>query len=98
MPYSPLGSFLPLLQADLQLRPHESAVSFTKDLLQYGTMHDVILGLGPGEVTSPVTMWVHALDLLMERVQISEVDTSRVVAISGAGQVCLQMIGFIQSC
>jgi len=77
---------------------HESAVNFTKDLPQYGTAHGVILGPGPGEVTSPVAMWVHALDLLMERVRVSGVDTSRVVAISGAGQVCLQMNGLIRGC
>ena len=67
---------------------HESAVNFTKDLPQYGTTHGVIHGPGPGEVTSPVAMWVHALDLLMEQIRVSAVDTSRIVAISGAGQVC----------
>ena len=73
---------------------HESVINFTKDLSQYGTMNGVIFGPGPGEVTSPVAMWVHALDLLMERVQASGVDTSRIVAISGAGQVCLQIYEF----
>jgi len=73
---------------------HESAVNFTKDLPQYGTVNGVIIGPGPGEVTSPVAMWVHALDLLMERAQASGVDMSRVVAISGAGQVCPQLYWF----
>ena len=73
---------------------HESAVNFTKDLPQYGTTNGVIIGPRPGEVTSPVAMWVRALDLLMERAQASGVDTSRVVAISGAGQVCLQIHSF----
>jgi len=75
---------------------HESAVNFTKDLPQYGTANGVTIGPGPGEVTSPVAMWVHALDLLMERVRASGFDASRVVAISGAGQVCLQTNGLIQ--
>ena len=70
---------------------HESAVNFTKDFPQYGTANGVITGPGPGEVTSPVAMWVHALDLLMERARASGVETSRVVAISGAGQVRLQI-------
>ena len=70
---------------------HESAVNFTKDLPQYGTTNGVTVGPGPGEVTSPVAMWVHALDLLMERASASGVDTSKIVAISGAGQVRLQM-------
>jgi xylulokinase len=73
---------------------HESAVNFTKDVPQYGTTNGAIIGPGPGEVTSPVAMWVHALDLLMERTQASGVDISKVVAISGAGQVCLQICGF----
>jgi len=73
---------------------HESAVNFAKDLPQYGTTNGVIIGPRPGEVTSPVAMWVHALDLLVERAQASGVDTSRVVAISGACQVRLQTRGF----
>lgn len=75
---------------------HESAVNFTKDLPQYGTTNGVTIGPGPGEVTSPVAMWVHALDLLMERVRASGIDASRIAAISGAGQVCLQMNEFIR--
>lgn len=70
---------------------HESAVNFARDLPQYGTVNGVIVGPGPGEVTSPVAMWIHALDLLMERIQASGVLTSTVAAISGAGQVCLQI-------
>ena len=69
---------------------HESAVNFTKDLPQYGATNGVIIGPRPGEVTSPVAMWVHALDLLLERVQASGIDTSMVAAISGASQVRLQ--------
>lgn len=67
---------------------HESAVNFAKDLPQYGTVNGVFVGPGPGEVTSPVAMWVHALDILMERLQASGVEISRVAAISGACQVC----------
>ncbi|KAF9778299.1 actin-like ATPase domain-containing protein [Thelephora terrestris] len=65
---------------------HESAVNFSKDLSRFGTLNGVTIGPGQGEVTSPVAMWVHALDLLMERVLASGVETSRIVAISGAGQ------------
>lgn len=68
---------------------HESAVIFSRDLPQYGTVNGVTIGPGAGEVTSPVAMWVHALDLLMERMRSSGAETSRIVAISGAGQVCL---------
>lgn len=74
---------------------HESTVNFAKDLPQYGTTHGVVVGPGPGEVTSPVAMWVHALDLLVERVHASGFDASRVVAICGAGQVRLRTNGFV---
>jgi xylulokinase len=72
---------------------HESAVNFIKDLPQYGTTGGVITGPGPGEIISPVAMWVHALDLLMQRIQASGVDISRIVAISGATRVRLQICG-----
>ena len=75
---------------------HESTVNFAKDLPQYGITHGVIAGPDPGEVTSPVAMWVHALDLLMERVRASGFDASRVVAICGAGQVCPQTNGLVR--
>lgn len=77
---------------------YKFAVNFTEDLPQYRTTNGVFIGPGPGEVTSPVAMWVHAIDLLMERARISGFDTSRVVAISGAGQVCLRMNTSIQNC
>lgn len=44
-----------------------------------------------GVVTSPVAMWIEAVDLLFERIAASEGGKdllSRVKAISGAGQVC----------
>ena len=69
---------------------HESTVDFAKDLPQYGIVNGVTVGPGPGEVTSPVAMWVHALDLLMERLRASGVEMSRFVAVSGAGQVRLR--------
>lgn len=67
---------------------YESAVNFALDLPQYGTTNGVTAGPGAGEVTSPVAMWVHALDLLLERARASGANISRVVAISGAAQVC----------
>ena len=73
---------------------YESAVDFVQDLPQYGTVNGTIAGPGPGEVTSPVAMWVHALDLLMERLHASGLEISRVAAISGAGQVCQHDSGF----
>ena len=42
-------------------------------------------GSGP-RVTSPTLMWVKALDLLMDKIKVTGVDLSAVVAISGSGQ------------
>lgn len=66
---------------------HESAVHFDRDLPSYGTTNGAIRGPGAGEVTSPVCMWLDAYDLIMERMRAAGVDFSRIVGISGDGQV-----------
>ncbi|KAH9884792.1 D-xylulose kinase [Cubamyces lactineus] len=65
---------------------HESAVHFDRDLPSYGTTNGAIRGPGPGEVTSPVRMWLDAYDLIMERMRAAGVDFSRILGISGDGQ------------
>ena len=67
---------------------HESAVHFDRDLPHYGTTNGAIRGPGPGEVTSPVCMWLEAFELLMQRMKASNVDFGRILGISGDGQVC----------
>lgn len=67
---------------------HESAVNFARDLPQYGTENGAIKGPDEGEVTSPVAMWVEAMDLLLARMKEASVDFPAIVAVSGAGQVC----------
>ncbi|GAA6033055.1 hypothetical protein JCM8097_000121 [Rhodosporidiobolus ruineniae] len=49
----------------------EFGVRFDEDLPRYKTTSGVHLGEG-GEVTSPVMMWVEALDLLLERITQTE--------------------------
>ena len=44
-----------------------------------------------GRITSPTLMWVKALDILLDKIRISGIDFSHVVAISGAGQVSLDL-------
>jgi len=66
---------------------HQSAVNFDKDLPQYKTTNGAVLGPGIGEVTSPVAMWLDAMDILMERMKHSGVNFRFISAISGAGQV-----------
>ena len=66
---------------------HDFAVGFDKDLPHYGTTNGAIHGPGDGQVTSPVAMWVEALDLILERMRDAGVDFCRIRAVSGAGQV-----------
>lgn len=65
---------------------HESAVHFDRDLPAYGTTNGAVKGQDEGEVTSPVLMWLEAIDLVMQRVKNAGVDLSAIVGISGAGQ------------
>ena len=65
---------------------HESFVSFDRDLPEYKTTNGTIRGPA-GEVTSPVAMWLSAVDLLMERMEGAGVEFGTIVAVSGAGQV-----------
>ncbi|KIJ20938.1 xylulokinase [Paxillus involutus ATCC 200175] len=65
---------------------HESAVHFDRDLPGYGTSNGAVRGPDQGEVTSPVRMWLEAIDLVMQRVKSAGVDLSVIAAISGAGQ------------
>ena len=37
-------------------------------------------------VTAPSIMWVHALDMLMDKLRVEGVEFSNIVAVSGAGQ------------
>ena len=68
---------------------HESAVNFDRDLSSYGTTNGAIRGPDPGQVTSPVRMWLDAYDLIMERMREAGVDFLRILGISGDGQVRL---------
>ena len=66
---------------------HTSSVQFDRDLPHYGTINGTISGSAEGEVFSPVSMWLEALDMLMDKLRISGVDFGSIVAVSGAGQV-----------
>ena len=63
------------------------AVSYDKDLPQYGTPNDATHGSRDGQVTSPVAMWIEAIDLILQRMKDAGVVFGRIRAISGAGQV-----------
>ncbi|KAI0091647.1 actin-like ATPase domain-containing protein [Irpex rosettiformis] len=65
---------------------HESAVNFDRELPHYNTTNGAIRGPDHGEVTSPVRMWLEAIDLIVQKMQTAGVDLERIMAISGDGQ------------
>ncbi|KAG6866592.1 hypothetical protein C0991_002080 [Blastosporella zonata] len=65
---------------------HESSVHFDNDLPTYGTTNGAIRGPGEGEVTSPIAMWLDAIDLLFQRLKSAGVEVGAIAAISGSGQ------------
>ena len=67
---------------------HNFAVGYDKDLPHYGTTNGATHGPRDGQVTSPVAMWVEALDLILKLMKDAGVDFSQIRAVSGAGQVC----------
>ena len=75
-----------LLSQDFSI-VHETSVHFDRDLPHYGTVNGAIRGPGSGEVTSPVEMWLEAIDLLFQRLNADQVDFGAISAISGAAQV-----------
>ena len=65
------------------------SVHFDNELPEYHTLGGVNhhQGTDDGQVTSPTVMWIKALDILLDKIRITGVDFSQVVAISGAAQV-----------
>jgi xylulokinase len=71
---------------------HETSVGFDRDLPHYGTTNGAIRGPDEGEVTSPVAMFLEAMDLLLQRMKNEGVDFASIQAVSGAGQVRLTLL------
>ncbi|XP_055985369.1 xylulose kinase isoform X1 [Sorex fumeus] len=65
---------------------YEESVQFDRDLGEFGTHGGVHVHKDGLTVTSPVLMWVQALDILLEKMKASGFDFSQVLALSGAGQ------------
>lgn len=66
---------------------HEEQVQFDSALPEFRTHKGVIYNEKSKTVTAPTIMWVKALDILMDKLQISGADFGKVVAVSGSGQV-----------
>ncbi|KAF8906212.1 D-xylulose kinase [Gymnopilus junonius] len=65
---------------------HEAAIHFDRDLPAHGTTNGAILGPDDGEVTSPVAMWIEAIDLLLQKLADGKIEFKDIVSVSGDGQ------------
>ncbi|KAF8887311.1 hypothetical protein BD779DRAFT_512986 [Infundibulicybe gibba] len=65
---------------------HECAVHFDRDLPHYGTTGGAHHGPVPHEVTSPVAMWLEALDRVVQMVSDAGVSVRDIKAVGGAAQ------------
>ncbi|NXX38056.1 XYLB kinase, partial [Tricholaema leucomelas] len=78
---------LKVIAVDEQLRViYEDNVHFDKDLPEFKTQGGVYIHGDRLTVTSPVLMWVKALDMILEKMKSSGFNFSQVRALSGAGQ------------
>uniref|UniRef100_A0A8C6LUZ5 Xylulose kinase n=1 Tax=Nothobranchius furzeri TaxID=105023 RepID=A0A8C6LUZ5_NOTFU len=65
---------------------HQNYLQFDSELPEFRTQGGVYLHMDRLTVTSPVLMWVKALDLLLDKMKKEGFDFSRVRALSGSGQ------------
>ncbi|XP_029384889.1 xylulose kinase isoform X1 [Echeneis naucrates] len=73
------------IDEDLNL-VHQDRVHFDSELPEFRTNGGVHLHADRLTVTSPVLMWVKALDLLLDKMKRAEFNFSQVSALSGSGQ------------
>ncbi|XP_055337409.1 xylulose kinase-like [Paramacrobiotus metropolitanus] len=67
----------------------EESVHFDNELPEFGTQGGACVNTdasGASRVTVPVLLWVKALDLLLQKLQRSELPMHKILAISGSGQ------------
>ncbi|XP_069770955.1 xylulose kinase isoform X3 [Narcine bancroftii] len=65
---------------------HETNVKFDDDLPEFGTQNGVQVQSDKLTITTPVLLWVKALDLLLERMKAANLDFSKLKSLSGSGQ------------
>ncbi|KAF8686749.1 FGGY-family carbohydrate kinase [Rhizoctonia solani] len=64
-----------------------ATVSFDKDLPHHNTSNGSIVSLaGDGEITTPVALFLDAIDLVMQRLKDAGLEFGRVLAVGGAAQ------------
>lgn len=65
----------------------EEVVSFDSSMPEFRTQNGVNQSRDGKTITSPTIMWVKALDILLDKLQVAGADFSKLVAVSGTGQV-----------
>lgn len=68
---------------------HEEAVEFDSQLPEFRTHKGAIQSEDGKTVLSPTIMWVKALDMLLDKLQVAGADFGKLAAISGCGQVSM---------
>lgn len=66
---------------------YEAVVEFDSALPEFRTHKGVIQSKDGKSVCSPTIMWVKALDILLDKLQVVGADFSKLVAVSGCAQV-----------
>ncbi len=64
----------------------KDSINYDQDLPEYATRNGVIQGLETGASESDPGMWIKALDILLERLQKSKVDTNQIKCMAVSGQ------------
>ncbi len=80
------GTKLVVIDLQSQAVLHTDSVNYDQDLPEYGTKNGVCPSDKAGVSESDPAMWVHALDLLLERLQQSAVPQDRIRCLSVSGQ------------
>ncbi|KAJ8307076.1 hypothetical protein KUTeg_015160 [Tegillarca granosa] len=70
---------------------YESAVKFETELPEFQTHGGAHIHDDKVTVTAPTTMWIKALEMLLNRMQNGGFDFSKVKGVSGAGQDCFSI-------
>ena len=65
-----------------------ATVNFDKDLAHHNTSNGSIVSpAGDGEITTPVALFLEAIDLVMQRLKDEGLEFGRILAVGGAAQV-----------
>jgi xylulokinase len=65
---------------------YETVVNYDKELPQYKTEGGVIKGSDGLTHTTPTILWIHALDIILQKMKKDHFPFHKVMAISGSGQ------------